>query len=193
MNKRTIYYYRLHTPGGCCASCPRGGGGSCRGLNGLEGLDADTLASLAAGAGFSGPAVLTAAAVALAESGGNPNAHCYNCVPGVREDSRGLWQINVNAHPEFAGVNLYDPAVNAAAAFAVSGGGVSFRPWSTYKSGSYRSFLGLVSPIAPSTLPAGDDSGSVIPAAEPPLSPAIFGMSPMMVAGLALGAYFLLK
>ena len=31
------------------------------------------------------------------------------------EDSRGLFQINVRAHPHLASVNLYDPEVNAAA------------------------------------------------------------------------------
>lgn len=45
------------------------------------------------------------------ESGGNPNAHS----PG-NEDSRGLFQINLGAHPEYKSLNLYDPVVNATVA-----------------------------------------------------------------------------
>lgn len=81
-----------------------------------------------------------ATAIALAESGGNPNAHCLNCA-GVQEDSRGLWQINVDAHPQYASENLYDPAVNAAAMFQVSGGGVNWHPWSTFTSGAYLAYM----------------------------------------------------
>lgn len=54
-------------------------------------------------------------AIALAESGGNTDAHALTS----REDSRGLWQINARAHPEFAGQNLYDARTNARAAKVV--------------------------------------------------------------------------
>ena len=54
-------------------------------------------------------------AIALAESGGNTDAHALTS----REDSRGLWQINARAHPELAGGNLYDARTNARAAKAV--------------------------------------------------------------------------
>lgn len=52
--------------------------------------------------------------IALAESGGNPNA--YNGV-GL-DNSHGLWQINVHpqANPDLAGMNLNDPEQNAQAA-----------------------------------------------------------------------------
>lgn len=43
------------------------------------------------------------------ESGGDPYARAVT----PREDSRGLFQINVVAHPQYATTNLYDPAVNA--------------------------------------------------------------------------------
>ena len=101
---------------------------------------AQLVARAAAGAGFRGTALVKAVAFALAESSGNPDAHCLNCFPGVREDSRGLWQINVDAHPQYANANLYDPAVNAAAAWDVSSGGTTFRPWSTYTSGKYLAY-----------------------------------------------------
>lgn len=70
-----------------------------------------------------------AAQVASLESGGNPQAHNKT----FREDSRGLWQINVksNAHPEYAASNLYDPNVNAKAAIRISRNGQSWSQWST--------------------------------------------------------------
>lgn len=85
--------------------------------------------------GLRGGALQRAVAIAGAESVWNPNAHCLNCVPGVREDSRGLWQINVDAHPQYADENLYDPVTNARAMLAVSSGGKDWTPWSTYPAG----------------------------------------------------------
>lgn len=43
------------------------------------------------------------------ESGGNPNSQALTS----KEDSRGLFQINIKAHPQWKGVNLYDPVENA--------------------------------------------------------------------------------
>lgn len=70
-----------------------------------------------------------AAQVASYESGGRPAAHAHT----TREDSRGLWQINIksNAHPEYASANLYDPMVNAKAAIAISRNGTQWSQWST--------------------------------------------------------------
>lgn len=42
------------------------------------------------------------------ESGGNVNSHAT-----VGEDSRGLFQINIKANPQYANVDLYDPVKNA--------------------------------------------------------------------------------
>lgn len=77
-----------------------------------------------------------AIAVALAESGGNTDAHNTN-----GEDSRGLWQINVPYHPQWALTNLYDPFTNARAMFQISDGGRSWGAWTTYTGGAYRSHL----------------------------------------------------
>ena len=95
------------------------------------------IARVAAGAGFTGDGLVTAVAVAMAESSGNPTAHLLTS----REDSRGLWQINVRAHPSYDANRLYDPAYNAAAAYDISGGGTSWRAWSTYTNGAYRAYL----------------------------------------------------
>lgn len=103
-------------------------------------LSASQIASYAQAAGFTGPDLITAVAIALAESGGNPSAlGDVNISPG---GSIGLWQINVAAHPEFSGENLYDPQTNANAAYSVFvDAGDSFSPWSTYSNGAYESFL----------------------------------------------------
>jgi len=84
-------------------------------------------------AGFSPDQATTMTAIALAESTGNANAHNPN-----NEDSRGLWQINVEAHGERFG-DLYDPMTNAHAAYAVSQQGGDMSPWTvTHKSGAAR-------------------------------------------------------
>jgi hypothetical protein len=68
-----------------------------------------------------------AAAVASLESGGRPTAHNLSRI----EDSRGLWQINVRAHPTWAVRDLYNPRVNAQAAIAISRNGRDWSPWTT--------------------------------------------------------------
>ncbi|WP_322747125.1 MULTISPECIES: peptidoglycan-binding protein [unclassified Frankia] len=99
--------------------------------------------------GCDGKPLQTWVAVALAESGGNANAHNPN-----GEDSRGLWQINMRAHAGWVGgADLFDPAINAQAAKRVcdmQGIGA----WSTYTNGSYRVYLGRAAAAA--TEAAGD-------------------------------------
>lgn len=90
--------------------------------------------ALAAEAGFPDPRV--AAAVAMAESGGNPAA------VGDEGTSFGLWQIHVPAHPEFDARELVDARYCAQAALLVSHGGRDWTPWTTYRSGAYRAYLG---------------------------------------------------
>lgn len=113
---------------------------------------ASNLVQLARIAGFSGGDEYVAAAIALAESKGDPSA--YNKeeqdVPGrygrdSAEDglgSYGLWQIYLAAHPEFSGIDLYEPQNNANAAFKIfSDAGDSFRPWTSFQSGTFAGFL----------------------------------------------------
>ena len=98
------------------------------------------LQSLAASVGFPPQAVPIAAAVAMAESQGNPSASCINCL-GVTERSFGLWQINTLAHPQYNETSLLQPVYNAQAALAVSSNGTNWTPWSTYTSGKYKQYL----------------------------------------------------
>lgn len=92
------------------------------------------LRALAQRAGFPDPDV--AAAVAMAESGGYPGA------VGDGGISRGLWQINIAAHPQMAWDDLFDPDKNAKAALQLSNGGADWTPWTMYRNGAYKRFLG---------------------------------------------------
>jgi len=123
------------------------------------------LIGLASGAGFSGDDLVTAVAIALAESGGDPQAYNPEQSAGAAQGrgSFGLWQIYLTAHPEFAGQNLLDPQVNAAAAYAVySAAGASFRPWSTFESGAYEANVAAVTQALssnPDVVASGGDGG----------------------------------
>lgn len=75
-----------------------------------------------------------AAAVALAESGGNPNASNRNTNGTI---DRGLWQVN-SIH---GGLSTFDVMGNARAAVKISGNGRSWMPWVTYWNGAYKRFL----------------------------------------------------
>jgi hypothetical protein len=103
------------------------------------------LVQLALNAGFSSTEAPNMAAIALAESGGNPRAHN----PNPPDNSYGLWQINMLGSLEgprkvqfgiSSNEELFDPAVNARAArkvFKSQGYGA----WSVYKNRSYAQYL----------------------------------------------------
>jgi hypothetical protein len=67
-----------------------------------------------------------AAEIAMAESGGNPNAISPT-------DDFGLWQIN-GSHGSMATLN---PLGNAKSAISISGNGSNWGAWTTYTSGAY--------------------------------------------------------
>jgi hypothetical protein len=95
------------------------------------------LVSLARRVGFPNPAL--AAAVAEAESGGNIAAHGDRNLGG----SYGLWQIHHPSHPSYDIRRLAsDPTYNARAALAISGHGRTWAPWTTYRTGAYKQYLG---------------------------------------------------
>lgn len=115
--------------------------------------------SLALAVGLSDSAAKTAAAIAMAESGGNPNAHNDNAATG--DDSYGLWQINMRGslgparRTQFGISNngeLYTPTVNAKAMKTLSQSGRVWTPWTTYTRGTYRSYL--ANPVTKQNLPA---------------------------------------
>ncbi|WP_187366548.1 transglycosylase SLT domain-containing protein [Trebonia kvetii] len=67
-----------------------------------------------------------AAEIAMAESGGNPNAISPT-------SDYGLWQINASN----GSLATLDPYANAKSAIALSGNGTNWGPWTTYTSGAY--------------------------------------------------------
>lgn len=102
------------------------------------------IVSLARSAGMANPEVM--AAIAMAESGGNPNAH--NPIPP--DNSYGLWQINMlgsmgAARRKEYGIAsneaLFNPAVNARAASKILSG-QGLKAWSTYTNGAYKKYMG---------------------------------------------------
>lgn len=90
----------------------------------------------------------TAAAVAMAETGGTGNTNSHNPVPP--DNSYGLWQINMLGAmgPDrrkklgiTTNTQLYDPGTNARAMVMLSNGGTNFNAWTTYKNGAYKDYL----------------------------------------------------
>ena len=89
-------------------------------------LSCSGLEALWVSAGGSAAAEVTAASIAMAESGGNQFA-----TGTVGE--RGYWQIN----PVNGALSTYDPYGNARAAVIMSADGANWSPWTTYTSGAY--------------------------------------------------------
>lgn len=75
-----------------------------------------------------------AAAIALAESGGDPHATDNDSNGTV---DRGLWQIN-SVH---GSQSTYDVNENAKAAVAISDNGTDWSAWVTFLTGAYRKYL----------------------------------------------------
>lgn len=100
-------------------------------------------------AGFRGRAYDLANAIRMAESHGNALAHNTNAATG--DNSYGEFQINMLGAlgPERlkqyhlqSNNDLFNPLTNARVAYQLSKGGTDWSPWSTYKNGAYKSFLG---------------------------------------------------
>lgn len=96
------------------------------------------------------------AAIALAESGGNPDAN-NTTDNGGRQTSWGLWQVSNGTHAWPGSQNPNDPLANAKYAVAkYRTQGLS--AWGTYDSGAYRQYY--KGGVAPSSLPPGGTAGS---------------------------------
>lgn len=112
------------------------------------GLSAAAIANYAYRAGFRGQALITAVAVALGESGGIPWINGDQSLQSSKwGPSVGLWQIRSLNAERGSGrtrdrLRLGDPSFNAASAYAISGGGSNFSPWTVYRTGKYRQYLG---------------------------------------------------
>lgn len=102
---------------------------------------------LARRAGLGRQAAITATAIAFAESGGNSDAVGDKALQDrTWGPSIGLWQIRSlradsgTGRPRDAD-RLHEPDFNARAMVSISSQGTTWSPWSTYKSGAYRSHL----------------------------------------------------
>lgn len=111
----------------------------------MANLSRSEIRSYASAAGFTGNNLDIAVAVALAESEGNPRAHNGE----GRDDSYGLWQINMlgdmgpDRRKRFglkSNADLFDPATNARVAYGIwkSEG---WSPWTTYTRGTYKEHM----------------------------------------------------
>jgi LysM repeat protein len=108
-------------------SSSRAGNSSQAATTGLSGtLGCSGLEALWREAGGSPAAAVTAASIAMAESGGNQFA-----TGSVGE--RGYWQIN----PVNGALSTYNALGNAHAAVVMSGNGANWSPWTTFTSGAY--------------------------------------------------------
>ena len=129
----------------------------------MAALSDQTIADYAVQAGFTGQALINIIAIVLAESGGDPNAHCQGCSPQAPlEDSRGLAQINVGpgGNTQYSSWNLYDPLSNLSAAWSVSSGGTNFNPWTTFTGGKYLQYLPRAEAAAAQVSPLATSLGS---------------------------------
>jgi hypothetical protein len=112
----------------------------------MPSLSANEIRSYASKAGFTGADLDIAVAVAMAESGGNTTAHNGK----GKDDSYGLWQINMygamgpDRRKQFgltSNEQLYDPTINAKAAYAIHKSQGWARGWTTYGTKNYKEIL----------------------------------------------------
>lgn len=129
-------------------------------------LTAAQVASLCHEAGFAGEALVTAVAVAKAESGFDTDAVGDTTLTDAKwGPSVGLFQVRcLNAQRGTGGIRDEfanpDPQHNARSAWAISAQGTNFGPWSVFGSGAYRRHLADVRPACAAvdpTVPAGRD------------------------------------
>ncbi len=124
---------------------------------------ASTCARYAAAAGWAnngyyGGDLVTATAVCVAESGGDPLVYVCDengkvvgqgdfagdpvpCPAGTTSYDRGLWQLNSVAASGTSDGCAFQARCNASAAYLASQRGTSFAPWSSYDSDAYARYI----------------------------------------------------
>ena len=116
----------------------------------ITGTGIDLATEVAYNAGFTGQALVTAVAIAGAESSYNPNAVGDVALQTAKwGPSCGFWQVRSLVVPTSYPLpdslrdknQLFDPQFNANAAYAFSRQGTNFGAWSTYTSGAYLSHV----------------------------------------------------
>lgn len=108
------------------------------------------LASLALRAGCAPNEAPAAAAIAAAESGGNPGAQGdISLMDSTWDWSEGLWQIRGLRDERGTGglrdsLANADPLTNANAMYVISSGCTNWTPWTTYNTGAYLAYLPMM-------------------------------------------------
>lgn len=143
-------------------------------------LSYQALESLWTSAGGSQALAPTMAAIAIAESGGNPSA--LNNNPLTKDYSVGLWQINYYGglygprSQQFGSPSalLASPTAQARAAVSIANQqGLS--AWSTYTSGAYRQYLNGSNYGGTGAVPVSSTSGTPVSDSKP--ADCLFGVS----------------
>lgn len=151
-------------------------------IGGKSSTNANNVAELLKQVGFPASAIPTMVAIAKAESGLDPNAYNGNAKTG--DKSYGLFQINMlnklgPARRKSMGLTsneqLYDPETNARAALQLYNQS-GFRPWSTYKRGEHKKFLGQSGSALTSNNSSRYTTSGLSPISAPNMSSAISGM-----------------
>lgn len=150
-------------------------------------MNTSELAQLMRSVGFPESSIATGVAIAMGESSGNPRA--FN--GRGNDESYGLWQINMKGslgparRAQFglsSNEDLFDPAINAKAAYTISSGGSNWRAWGAYTNGSYKRFLTGV----PAASPGGNS-----PSPLPTINVAGIEVSPLVLVGLVVAILIL--
>lgn len=84
------------------------------------------------------PQIIVAIAVAMAESSCSPSA--VNVNSGGSRD-RGLWQMNSYYHSEVSDACAFQIQCNANSAWNISNHGTDWKPWTTFASGAWKTYL----------------------------------------------------
>lgn len=143
------------------------------------------VAQAAYNAGFRGPALVTAVAVAFGEAGRTKDQTNATALNNRGEFSVGMFQINVNGYLAkrlqrwgyTSWIDLWDPDKNARAAYKISQGGKHFGAWSVYKHGTYLKFMNRATAAVSQVNSSGPTTGTPIPE-QPTISrPSVQGPS----------------
>lgn len=87
-------------------------------------------------AGFSGSALTTIVAIAIAESGLQTDIRGH-----TDSRDRGIVQINSFWHPEVSDACAFDPQCAFQQAYRISQAGTNFNQWNTFTGGAYKQYL----------------------------------------------------
>lgn len=136
--------------------------------------------------GFAGEKLITIVAIAAAESGFDTHAIGDVNLTERGEMSVGLWQINYRPSRDkktstrWPRLNV-DPLNNALAAYAISRGASTFKPWSVYTTGAYKKHLdaarAAVGGSTGGTGSTGTTAGTTESTTEPPSTPVLANAS----------------